>query len=87
MSNSEVVRDTRSNREDVTRIVLIHELAHFVTLLGTISGALWVGTPEEGCSEKEDVAQDATRLLLRVAGYGQCLAGYSISGGVILHTP
>jgi hypothetical protein len=56
--------------EDVVKIVLMHELAHFVTLLGTNSKAQWGISPEEDAREKEDVAQEATHLLLRVAGYG-----------------
>lgn len=56
--------------EDVTQIVLIHELAHFVTHLGTNSGLLWVDFCESTREEKEAFAQEATHLLLRVAGYG-----------------
>jgi hypothetical protein len=57
------------NREDAIKVVLIHELAHFVTLVGTNSGALQGGSPDEK-DYTEDVAQEATHLLLRVAGYG-----------------
>jgi hypothetical protein len=57
-------------REDVIKIVLIHELAHFVTHLGTTEcKAHW----EDFCkaeSEAEEFAQEATHLLLRAAGYG-----------------
>jgi hypothetical protein len=56
--------------EDVTKIVLIHELAHYVTHLGiSDTGACWdfCGAKSES---KEDFAQEATHLLLRVAGYG-----------------
>jgi hypothetical protein len=58
------------NREDVGKIVLIHELAHFVTHLGTISGTYWDAFSKEESDKKEDVAQEATHLLLRIAGYG-----------------
>jgi hypothetical protein len=58
------------NREDVDKIVLIHEFAHFVTLIVTNSDARWGASSEEKADKKEDVAQEATHLLLRVAGYG-----------------
>jgi hypothetical protein len=58
------------NREDVGKIVLMHELAHFVSIFGTNSGALWGSSDEEDSTEKEDVAQEATHLLLRIAGHG-----------------
>jgi hypothetical protein len=60
-------------REDAVKIVLIHELAHFVTHLGTASGAYWDAFSKEDSSKKEDVAQEATHLLLRVAGYGHLI--------------
>jgi hypothetical protein len=59
------------NREDVIKIVLIHELAHFVTHLGTKeSEAYWEDFWKPDSGEKEEFAQEATHLLLRVAGYG-----------------
>jgi hypothetical protein len=58
------------HREDVVKVVLIHELAHFVTHLGTNSGACWEGFCDEESEKKEDAAQESTHLLLRVAGYG-----------------
>jgi hypothetical protein len=59
------------NREDITKIVLIHELAHFATHLGVSDiGAYWEGFCGATSEEKESFAQDATHLLLRVAGYG-----------------
>jgi hypothetical protein len=58
------------NREDVATIVLTHELAHFVTHIGTNSGAYWDCFCKAKSKEKEDFAQEATHLLLRVGGYG-----------------
>jgi hypothetical protein len=57
--------------QDVTKIVLIHELAHFVTHLGTDSGRYWADFSERTSTfeEKEAFAQEATHLLLRMAGY------------------
>jgi hypothetical protein len=57
------------HREDVIKIVLIHELAHFVTHLGTKESAYWEGFCRAEAEEREDFAQEATHLLLRVAGY------------------
>jgi hypothetical protein len=59
--------------EDVLTIVVIHELAHFVTHLGkSDSSKCWVafGKPEPA-ETVEDIAQQATNLYLRVASYGQ----------------
>jgi len=56
--------------EDVVQIVLIHELAHFVTHLSTASGACWEDFGKATSEQKEDLAQEATHLLLRVGGYG-----------------
>lgn len=57
--------------DDVVKIVLIHELAHFVTHLGrSQSGAFWQNFCEATSEEKEEFAQEATHLLLKVAGYG-----------------
>jgi hypothetical protein len=56
--------------DDAVKIVLIHELAHYVTHLGTNSGAYWEDFWKADSREKEEFAQDATHLLLRVAGYG-----------------
>lgn len=59
------------HQEDVIKIVLIHELAHFVTHLGMLdSGAYWEKFCEATSEKKEEFAQEATHLLLRVAGYG-----------------
>jgi hypothetical protein len=55
---------------DVTKIVLIHELGHFVTHLGTISGLDWADFSTSEAAEKEVFAQESTHLFLRVAGYG-----------------
>jgi hypothetical protein len=63
--------------EDVVKIVLTHELAHFVTHLGlSNAGAFWEAFGKEDREkekkeeEEEEFAQEATHLLLRVAGYG-----------------
>jgi hypothetical protein len=56
--------------EDVVKIVLIHELAHFVTHLGTAFGNYWEDFGKATPEQKEDFAQESTHLLLRVAGYG-----------------
>jgi hypothetical protein len=57
-------------REDAIKIVLIHELAHFVTHVGmSNSGAYWEDFWKPDSGEKEELAQEATHLLLRVAGY------------------
>lgn len=57
--------------EDVITIVLVHELAHFVTHLAeSTCGAYW---EEFGSAESETVeqfAQEATHLTLRAAGFG-----------------
>jgi hypothetical protein len=61
----------RFDREDVIKIVLIHELAHFVTHLGeSTCGKFWGGFCTAESETKEEFAQEATHLLLRVAGYG-----------------
>jgi hypothetical protein len=57
------------HREDVIKIVLIHELAHFVTHVGMNSEAYWEDFSKATSERKEDFAQEATHLLLRVAGY------------------
>jgi hypothetical protein len=58
--------------EDVLTIVLIHELAHFVTHLGVSDSAnRWVAFENRELIEAvEDIAQQATNLYLRVARYG-----------------
>jgi hypothetical protein len=57
--------------EDMTKIVLIHELAHFVTHLGESKcEKFWAGFCTAESETKEEFAQEATHLLLRVAGYG-----------------
>jgi hypothetical protein len=61
------------HREDVIKIVLIHELAHFVTHSGMDSGVYWEDFGKATPEQKEDFAQEATHLLLRVAGYNQLL--------------
>jgi hypothetical protein len=65
--------------EDVVTIVLIHELAHFVTHRGKSgdceSWAIFEAndseTEEESKKVIEDMAQQATHLYLRVARYGR----------------
>jgi hypothetical protein len=56
--------------EDVIKVVLIHELAHFVTHLGMSKCQLyWEGFCDAKSETLEDFAQEATHLVLRVAGY------------------
>jgi hypothetical protein len=57
-------------REDVIKIVLIHELAHFVTHLGKTECEVNWEDFSNPKSEAEEFAQEATHLLLRAAGYG-----------------
>lgn len=58
--------------EDVLTIVMIHELAHFVTHLGKAdSSECWVEFGKSEPGTVEDIAQQATNLYLRVASYGQ----------------
>ena len=58
--------------EDVIKITLIHELAHFVTHLGrSVDPECWVAFGNAEPKHVETTAQQATHLYLRVAGYGQ----------------
>ncbi len=58
--------------EDVVKIVLLHELAHFVTHRGkSLCPECWVAFEAASSEQKESIAQQATHLYLRVAGYGQ----------------
>jgi hypothetical protein len=67
--------------EDVLTIVVIHELAHFVTHLGkSDSSKCWVEFGKSEPETVEDIAQQATNLYLRVASYGQLVqVFYSLS--------
>jgi hypothetical protein len=56
--------------EDAVKIVLIDELAHLVTNFGTASGVYWEKFCDARSEKKEDLAQEAAHLLLRVGGYG-----------------
>jgi hypothetical protein len=64
------VRCTDSIAKTYPKLFLMHELAHFVTHLGTNSGAYWKHFCDAKSEDKEKCAQEATHLLLRVAGYG-----------------
>lgn len=58
--------------EDVITIVLIHELAHFVTHRGKSNRSdCWEDFEKATPEVIENMAQQATHLYLRVAGYGR----------------
>lgn len=64
--------------EDVIKIVLLHELAHLVTHRGRSQcPKCWVAFDAAASEQKETMAQQATHLYLRVAGYGQLVHVFS----------
>lgn len=63
--------------DDVIKIVLIHELAHFVTHLGmSKSQVYWNGFCKAESETQEEFAQEATYLLLKVADYGHLVHAF-----------